>query len=143
MGCFKVYKKSIHTRYDIILHHLYVILSMFVALWPKAIYMWTMWPLYLATEISTPFLNMQWFAKHLKWKKLRKISQIGFLITWFTVRLPIVVYLMYALIKDSKRIIEASIVRFIGISSVAVVAYPIQIMWTIFIIWKAVLKLAK
>eukprot|EP01084_Bolivina_argentea_P002031 3745_1 len=91
--CFLNYnKKVIPRRWDIIAHHIVCGLGFFLWEIPTPIYAWNIASLYPLMEISTIFLNLQWFARHYKHIKMEKISKILFLVTWLLVRVPITIY---------------------------------------------------
>eukprot|EP01084_Bolivina_argentea_P309320 535030_1 len=146
--CFMAYnKKEIPRRWEIIFHHVMVLAWWFVCFWPKFIWFWAIFAIILGSEASTIFLNLQWFGKYFKRRKLTKISKILLIITWFFVRIPIVFWCVIWLIKYWKQINRdiplRAIVLFTGSTFLMV---PLQATWTFMIIWKlyrAVIKAEK
>eukprot|EP01084_Bolivina_argentea_P119952 212660_1 len=138
LTCYAVYgKKTIPPRYDMIIHHLACMLFYILIQIPNPVYIWGIFSLVMASEISTIFLNLQWFGKAFKNKKLEKISQRLFITAWMLIRVPIFLYITYFIIKYQKRAKDKMCNRaYIAGYMLTVPGIGLQIIWTIFIIWK-------
>jgi len=141
-ACFMFYDKSIiPRRWDSIAHHIISLGYWFICQWPTFKNAWAIFSSMYAIELSTIFLNTQWFGKHFKMKKLEKVSKILFVITWFLVRVPVLTYVMVWLFQKFEEMrdnpefpLRALVYLIIG----AVPMIPLQIVWTLFIAWKTI-----
>eukprot|EP01084_Bolivina_argentea_P292776 503424_1 len=139
LNCYFVYKSTeVQRRWDTIIHHILNIGWWFCCEWPEFIWGWAaLSPIY-GGEISTLFLNAQWFAKYFKKENLKNISQILFLITWFFVRVPIAIYATWWVIKYWKKIDhDLPLYSVIYWKSLLFTMLPLQIIWSIMILIKA------
>lgn len=96
--CFCI--KPIPYRVDVIAHHTFAYLTVYLLNYPTPIYAWLVLCAPLLTEFSTIFMNFRWFAKHYNYShKLQKILNNAFVSTWFIIRYPaifsMVVFLIY------------------------------------------------
>eukprot|EP01084_Bolivina_argentea_P292750 503378_1 len=127
---------TIKPRYDIIIHHIisYAVFPLFEI--PTPIYGWfiMIWP--PITEVSSIFLNLQWFGSYHKWSSwTQKRIKICFYITWFTVRLPSLWCIIITIILFWDDIIDLWPVRpWITGLIVTVSINLLHIIWTIVIV---------
>eukprot|EP01084_Bolivina_argentea_P086939 157087_1 len=138
LSCYVAYNsKTVTRRWDSIIHHLVAIIGFLCIQIPKPIHFWGIFSLIMGSELSTIFLNLQWYGKHFKNEKLKKISKICFIISWMFVRLPIFLYIAYFFITNWERITNEVPSR-IYIAAVTTLspAILLQIIWTVLIIWK-------
>eukprot|EP01084_Bolivina_argentea_P234080 394093_1 len=145
LTCYYVYKPTeISRRWDIIFHHIFGALWWFIGQWPRFIWGWNAYSTTFGVEASTIFLNMQWFGEYFKLKRLNKYSKILFLISWYFIRIPIVCYCVFWLIKYWKQINDDLPLRTVVYWIVAcVLMVPLQIVWTIIVSWKLYSALKK
>eukprot|EP01084_Bolivina_argentea_P099262 178432_1 len=143
--CFMNYNQNIvPRRWDVIVHHILALGAWFGIMWPKFTWGWAFFSIALCMELPTIFLNLQWFGKYFKLKKLENVSKILFLLTWFLVRMPIVIYGFYWFIKYWKQIKKEWPLRIFIYSVVnAITMTPLQIAWSVFLLknlWNTVKK---
>eukprot|EP01084_Bolivina_argentea_P026305 48894_1 len=127
--------KTIKRRYDIIFHHIIAYILVPIMAIPTPIYGWfiLVWP--PMTEVSSIFLNLQWFGKYNKWKpKTQKCIKIFFYITWFSVRLPSLwIQMVFIIIYWNQIKLWPNHVWITGLSVVASINV-LHIIWTVLII---------
>eukprot|EP01084_Bolivina_argentea_P234082 394098_1 len=143
--CILIYDKNIiPRRWDIIIHHVIIIAAWFLWEWPKPIHAWYCASIFPAMEISTIFLNFQWFGKLFKKKRLEKISKRLFFISWFVVRVPISVYGIRWLIKYNEQI-QQEYPPYLYIFTVIPFGlfFTLIAIWTIVIVWKLLYPFVK
>eukprot|EP01084_Bolivina_argentea_P159006 276947_1 len=137
--CFMAYNsKKIPRRWDVLLHHIILVNWWFIGVWPKFIYGWNVYSIFYGVEMSTIFLNLQWFGKYFENKKLENMSKKLFILTWYLVRVPIIIYCIYWFFKYWDKInndmpLAAKIYLFVGL----IFLTPLQFIWSVLIIWKA------
>ena len=140
--CYMIFdKKLIPRRIDIIMHHLVAVPWLFICQWPSFMYAWGLFSPLPCIELTTIFLNLQWYGKHFKKKKLERISQIFFVVTWFPVRLGITAYYVWWLIVNWKEMSENEdfpVQTQIYLTFTGIILVPLQVIWSIFIAWKIV-----
>ena len=145
--CFVSYSKSIIPRkWDKIYHHLLAILWWFICQWPTFKNGWSFFSPIYAAEISTIFLNLYWFGKNgiYKHKKLEKIFQMLFVILWFLVRVPIMIYSLKWLfnnwntMKDNPEFPKRAMVYIV---ITLFLMMPLQLIWTAMIVRKIMQKM--
>ena len=103
--------------------------------------MWAFSSPIFGTELSTIFLNIQWFGKHFKKKRLEKICKILFVITWFSVRVPIVFYSSIWIIVNFKAMKDNPEFPFHAFVYIVIILFtmlPLQMIWTVIIATKTV-----
>ena len=54
--------------------------------WPTFRNAWSLNSILWGTEITTIFLNLQWFGKYFNKPKLERISKLLFTVLWFPIR---------------------------------------------------------
>eukprot|EP01084_Bolivina_argentea_P140694 247292_1 len=132
-------------RYSVIFHHIIMGSMMFLINYPEPYYGWIILAICPTLgELSTVFLNAQWFGKFFKCQKLAKYAKIGFVISWFIVRIPLFLFVLWWLIYYWKRIWQEMPLR-VAIVSVAVTVglLLLNIPWTIIIILKIIKATSK
>ena len=88
--------KPIPYRLDVIFHHGFAYSTVFFLNYPTPIYGWLILCTPLITEFSTIFMNFRWFAKHYGYsKRLQYHLNSAFIISWFAVRLPAILALLF------------------------------------------------
>lgn len=146
--CFSTYHKSIiHRKWEKIYHHSLAILWWFICQWPTFKNAWSFFSPIYCGEISTIFLNLYWFGKNgiYKHKKLEKIFQLIFVILWFIVRIPIMIYCLkwlfinWNLMRDNP---EFPLRAMIYIVMTSFLMLPLQLTWTALIIRKVLQKIS-
>eukprot|EP01084_Bolivina_argentea_P165001 286758_1 len=135
------YQKNTKIKWDIIIHHIFGIIPF--CLWeiPQPKYYWVLLSQYPGIiEISTIFLNNIWFGKYFKLSKnFRRISKFGFVLTWFTVRLPAIFLLLIYTIYKWKQIKKEYPNRIkYSIIIMWILMGTLQLVWTVAIIYKIV-----
>eukprot|EP01083_Nonionella_stella_P136017 413733_1 len=138
--CYALFnKQDIPRRPDIIIHHFISLIVYPLMLIPKPIYYWFLYTLLLGVETSTVFLNLQWFAKHFKWKKkIRGFMKFCFLMTWYGVRMPIIVVSIWWMIKYWKDILETPKYKAMGIITLNTIHVILQVVWSIVLFVKVI-----
>eukprot|EP01084_Bolivina_argentea_P082624 149584_1 len=138
IGFFNKYSKSIvPRRFDIVAHHFFFMLPLFLINFPDPYYWWPPLHFIALGEISNIFLNAQWFAKYFKKKKLSNQLKIAFMISWFVFRVPTVVFAYWWTIKKFQEIWKTTPIR-VAICTLIILfggSLP-QIFWTRLIILK-------
>eukprot|EP01084_Bolivina_argentea_P071393 129829_1 len=129
----------ISRRYMLILHHIVAGGMMFLVEYPNPFYCWNATSIVLIGELSTIFLNLQWFAMYFGNKTLKKYFQVMFVISWFLVRLPAIGYLFWYMVHFRDRILNEAPIR-VAISTFTLISLitAIQIPWTAVIILKII-----
>eukprot|EP01084_Bolivina_argentea_P033302 61618_1 len=84
--------KLVRRRYDTLIHHLCAALPLFLFEIPDPLYAWAPINCIIGIEISTIFLNLQWFLRYFEHTAHIKWSKIAFLLTWFMIRVPVISY---------------------------------------------------
>eukprot|EP01083_Nonionella_stella_P007169 20717_1 len=143
--CFMRHNKhEIPRRWDTIIHHI-ILLSFWIGVeFPKPIYVWNIFALFPAWEITTIFLNLQWLGKHFKHKKLERISQLLFVALWFPVRVGITVYCLYCLVKYWKKIRKDLPPRQSTTLVTCLIPFcMLQLIWTVLLIRKVYREIHK
>eukprot|EP01084_Bolivina_argentea_P158023 275316_1 len=126
-------------RYLIIIHHVLSSSLIFLIAFPDPYYGWSPLNCAIGAEVTTIFLNFQWFAAYFKNSKLASLFILLFVITWFTVRLPIFGYIIWWMIFYWDRIFDEMPFRIAFFSIfLSFAGSLIQIPWTIMIISKLI-----
>lgn len=126
-------------HWDVIAHHILFTLELASIGYPDLIYQW--WPIchMYTMEISTIFLNGQFLAK---WYRMSESVifkfKMGFLISWFTVRVPVAfvvmpgyLYLYWDIVRT-----ELPMRYLVGYIVGATMSAALQSMWTVALIKK-------
>ena len=141
---FKAFDKSkIPRRYDIMAHHMIGLPLWFITQWPTFKNAWAFFAPIYAVELTTIFLNLQWFGKYFKNKRLENISKILFAATWFPTRPVICIYCLKWLIENWKEMNENPEFPARAKIYMIISAFPmisLQLIWTVYIAWKLVKK---
>eukprot|EP01084_Bolivina_argentea_P042558 78470_1 len=107
-------KNTIERRYDMIAHHVFILLLYPLMNFPKPIYFHSVYGIGIGVEVSSTFLNIQWFVTHYKLSKRKQsFSKLLFIISWFAARVPATVFAVFVVIKYCKSIINTLPVRVI------------------------------
>ena len=78
LACYSKFDGTvIPRRWDVILHHIFGSLWFPMSQWPTFRNAWNMMSIMWAVEITTIFLNLEWFGKYFKIPKLERISNIS------------------------------------------------------------------
>eukprot|EP01084_Bolivina_argentea_P154242 268908_1 len=132
---------TVPRRWLILLHQLISLSPMFLLGIPDPIYCWNPLSILPLTELSTIFLNMQWFFKHYKQKNYQSIAEKAFFVTWFIVRIPVLIYCDYWLIKYwNQSFSKAPFALAAYLSFTMIILSLLQYIWT-FIIVKRIYSL--
>eukprot|EP01084_Bolivina_argentea_P079967 144912_1 len=133
-------KLKIPLDVTIIAHHILSLFPLAIEI-PKPVYYWFYISLIMMLESSTIFLNLQIFGKHFDGtvaKKLRKYSKLGFVLSWFVVRVPVFVLIWWKIISQFNKFISISFVR----SCIGLIAFAVLTLlnggWTVVIIQKII-----
>ena len=134
-------KKQIARRWDVIFHHA-LSFPAFLIQFPEPIYAWSVLSIAPFMELSTLFLNLQWFGKKFEKPKLKAISRRLFLFAWFVSRVPVTTYSAYWLIKNWYKIQRdmPNRVKYIVLIG-PIFMISLQTVWTCLIVKKVVSKL--
>ena len=132
-------------RWDVFIHHCFALSVVPWMMIPKPIYAWLMMTVALSFEISTISLNGTFFCKwYNKSDSITMKFKLGFVITWFLVRVPGSIGLVVWLILFRDRLYnEYPLEKFIGCIVLIAFNFCMQGLWTILIIRKTYRTLAK
>eukprot|EP01084_Bolivina_argentea_P086697 156679_1 len=138
------HKKDVKLRIDIMLHHIFAIIPFCLWAIPNPKYYWTVLSQCPGlSEVSTIFLNLVSFSRFLNdpdaAKKLRKVSKLCFIITWFTVRMPLMFIVIAYTIAHWKEI-EKEYPEYIKYSIIImwILMGALQLVWTVGIAFKII-----
>eukprot|EP01083_Nonionella_stella_P036027 98295_1 len=93
-------QKTVPRRYDMIVHHILSMLPLFLVEIPDPIYAWNILSLIPLTEITSVMLCAQWIARHFEHTKCKERFKLSFVVTWFTVRVPLYILMVWWVIRN-------------------------------------------
>ena len=138
-------EKTIPRRWDIVIHHLFAFFGWLIIEFPYPIYLWTPVMLSMMMEISTTWLNLQWFGKFYKHKRLEKYSQYLFVLFWFIGRVPMAVYINYYVLSNWTEIWKELPIQVAAMACFTCIAAAglLQLIWTVFIAHNLIKRMYK
>eukprot|EP01084_Bolivina_argentea_P217520 369272_1 len=136
------YKKNpqftIPLDWGIIMHHILGLSPLAIQI-PKPVYYWFVLSLWLLFEVSTIFLNFQKLGKYFSTsKRFRKYNKFLFLLSWFLVRLPIIIITWWRIIYYFKKFFDISFVRACIVFVTFLLFTLLNIAWTATIVKKII-----
>jgi len=131
-------------RFDVLIHHCFALSVIPWMTIPIPKYAWFMITIAFSFEISTIFLNGTFFCKwYNKSDSLTMKYKLGFLISWFLVRVPGSIGLIVWLILFRERLYnEYPLTKFIGVVALSGFNFLMQGLWTVLIVRKTYKTLA-
>eukprot|EP01084_Bolivina_argentea_P038653 71485_1 len=132
-------KHKFKLRIDVVLHHIFAHLFIPLLEIPNPVYFWFLLSMASFIEISTIFLNIQFFAKFLNLsKKFKAISKFGFVLSWFMCRLPASIAMIWWLVHYFTNIKSLPLIKSVSVSILVILNGIVQGLWSIQIIKKII-----